>query len=119
MRMRLYCAGIDTFYGTIGIHDLCPQGDTVIGNHTDIKGQKWKGPVSLPKTKVSKPKLMHEANCSKQSLQLFCDFTAMTDNYRTNVTYAGMEIDEEGQARLVRVPLYAECKCYRTEITAE
>ena len=41
------------------------------------------------------------------------------DNHRANVTYAGMEIDVEGQARLARVPLYAECQCYGTEITAE
>lgn len=41
------------------------------------------------------------------------------DRYRINVTHAGMEIDIEGQTHLTRVPLYAECKCYGTDINAE
>jgi hypothetical protein len=41
------------------------------------------------------------------------------DRHRTNVTHAGMEIDIEGQTHLTRIPLYAECKCYGMDITAE
>jgi hypothetical protein len=33
-----------------------------------------------------------------------------------NVNYAGMEIDIEGRASVTGIPLYAECKCYDTEI---
>ncbi len=33
-----------------------------------------------------------------------------------NVNYAGMEIDIEGRAIATDVPLYAECKCYDTEV---
>jgi hypothetical protein len=33
-----------------------------------------------------------------------------------NVNYAGMEIDIEGRALATNIPLYAECKCYETEI---
>jgi hypothetical protein len=33
-----------------------------------------------------------------------------------NVNYAGMEIDIEGTAIATGIPLYAECKCYETEI---
>lgn len=35
---------------------------------------------------------------------------------KSNVTYAGMEIDIEGKARITGTPLYAECKCYNKEI---
>jgi hypothetical protein len=35
-----------------------------------------------------------------------------------SVNYAGMEIDIEGTAIVAGVPLYAECKCYETEIDA-
>jgi len=34
----------------------------------------------------------------------------------TNVNYAGMEIDIEGRHLVTGIPLYAECKCYETEI---
>ncbi len=34
----------------------------------------------------------------------------------TNVNYAGMEIDIEGKHIVTGIPLYAECKCYETEI---
>lgn len=33
-----------------------------------------------------------------------------------NVNYAGMEIDIEGRAIATGIPLYAECKCYETEV---
>jgi len=33
-----------------------------------------------------------------------------------NVNYAGMEIDIEGRAIATDIPLYAECKCYETNI---
>ena len=35
-----------------------------------------------------------------------------------HVNYAGMEIDIEGRNLLSDIPLYAECKCYDTEIDA-
>lgn len=37
---------------------------------------------------------------------------------KPNVNYAGMEIDIEGRNVLSDIPLYAECKCYDTEIDA-
>lgn len=33
-----------------------------------------------------------------------------------SVNYAGMEIDIEGKANMTDIPLYAECKCYETEV---
>ena len=33
-----------------------------------------------------------------------------------NVNYAGMEIDIEGRHTATDIPLYAECKCYETEV---
>lgn len=33
-----------------------------------------------------------------------------------SVNYAGMEIDIEGKAIATGIPLYAECKCYETEV---
>ncbi len=33
-----------------------------------------------------------------------------------SVNYAGMEIDIEGKGVVTNIPLYAECKCYETEI---
>jgi len=33
-----------------------------------------------------------------------------------NVNYAGMEIDIEGRAIVTGIPLYAECKCYETNV---
>ncbi len=33
-----------------------------------------------------------------------------------SVNYAGMEIDIEGKALATGIPLYAECKCYETEV---
>ncbi|MHA1588213.1 MAG: restriction endonuclease, partial [Candidatus Thorarchaeota archaeon] len=33
-----------------------------------------------------------------------------------NVNYAGMEIDIEGKASMTGIRLYAECKCYETEV---
>jgi len=35
-----------------------------------------------------------------------------------NTNYAGMEIDIEGKANVTSIPLYAECKCYDTDITS-
>ena len=35
-----------------------------------------------------------------------------------NVNYGGMEIDIEGRASIAGTPLYAECKCYDTELNA-
>jgi len=35
-----------------------------------------------------------------------------------SVNYAGMEIDIEGKANITGIPLYAECKCYETEIVS-
>lgn len=33
-----------------------------------------------------------------------------------NVNYAGMEIDIEGESIVAGIPLYAECKCYETNV---
>ncbi len=41
------------------------------------------------------------------------------DEQRVSVTYAGMELDIEGRARIAHVPLYAECKCYTTNVVCE
>ena len=41
------------------------------------------------------------------------------DRHSTNVTHAGMEIDIEGKSRITNVPLYAECKCYSSDVTSE
>ena len=41
------------------------------------------------------------------------------NKHKTNVNYAGMEIDIEGEARIAGIPLYAECKCYSSDITAD
>jgi len=41
------------------------------------------------------------------------------DRHRINVTYAGMEIDIEGKTRITSIPLYSECKCYRSEVNSE
>jgi hypothetical protein len=38
------------------------------------------------------------------------------DHHITNVNYAGMEIDIEGRHLVTGIPLYAECKCYETEM---
>jgi len=38
------------------------------------------------------------------------------DKVSTSVNYAGMEIDIEGRAIIADVPLYAESKCYETEV---
>jgi hypothetical protein len=35
---------------------------------------------------------------------------------RPSVNYAGMEIDIEGREILSQIPLYAECKCYESEV---
>ena len=35
-----------------------------------------------------------------------------------SVNYAGMEIDIEGKALLTNIPMYAECKCYETDVTS-
>lgn len=37
---------------------------------------------------------------------------------RSNVNYAGMEIDVEGHHRVSGIPLYAECKCHATDVDA-
>lgn len=36
-----------------------------------------------------------------------------------NINYAGMEIDIEGKAIATGVPLYAECKCYETNVDSQ
>ncbi len=41
------------------------------------------------------------------------------DKQQVSVTYAGMELDIEGSARIAQVPLYAECKCYTTSVDCE
>lgn len=41
------------------------------------------------------------------------------DEQQLNVTYAGMEIDIEGKARIAGTPLYAECKCYSANVDCE
>jgi hypothetical protein len=41
------------------------------------------------------------------------------DRHSTNVTHAGMEIDIEGKNRITALPLYAECKCYSSDIGSE
>ena len=35
-----------------------------------------------------------------------------------SVNYAGMEIDIEGSSLLANIPMYAECKCYDTDVSA-
>ena len=35
-----------------------------------------------------------------------------------SVNYAGMEIDIEGKAIITNIPIYAECKCYETDVTS-
>ena len=35
-----------------------------------------------------------------------------------NVNYAGMELDIEGKAMLTQIPIYAECKCHETDLSA-
>ena len=35
-----------------------------------------------------------------------------------SVNYAGMEIDIEGRATVTAIPIYAECKCYETEVAS-
>ena len=39
----------------------------------------------------------------------------LIDN-KSSVNYAGMEIDIEGKAVIANIPMYAECKCYDTDI---
>lgn len=41
-----------------------------------------------------------------------------TIDKKPSVNYAGMEIDIEGHETLSHVPVYAECKCYDTEINS-
>lgn len=41
------------------------------------------------------------------------------DEHRANVNYAGMEIDIEGKTRITGIPLYAECKCYSSDLSSE
>lgn len=41
------------------------------------------------------------------------------DDHTSNVNYSGMEIDIEGSAKLAGTPMYAECKCYSTDVSAE
>jgi len=41
------------------------------------------------------------------------------NKHKTNINYAGMEIDIEGEARIAGIPLYAECKCYSSDITSD
>ncbi len=41
------------------------------------------------------------------------------DKHSINVNYSGMEIDIEGKARLTGIPLYAECKCYSSDLATE
>jgi len=38
------------------------------------------------------------------------------DGHTINVTHAGMEIDIEGRSKTTQNPLYAECKCYSTDV---
>jgi len=40
------------------------------------------------------------------------------DNNTPSVNHSGMEIDIEGHHEINRAPLYAECKCYSSDITA-
>lgn len=35
-----------------------------------------------------------------------------------STNYAGMEIDIEGKANVTGIPLYAECKCYETDVSS-
>lgn len=41
------------------------------------------------------------------------------DRHQSNVVYAGMEIDIEGRGRITGIPLYAECKCYASNVDCE
>jgi hypothetical protein len=41
------------------------------------------------------------------------------DRHQSNVVYAGMEIDIEGRGRITGIPLYAECKCYGSNVDCE
>lgn len=40
------------------------------------------------------------------------------DKNHPNINYAGMEIDIEGRSIIAGIPLYAECKCYSTDVDA-
>ena len=41
------------------------------------------------------------------------------DRHQSNVVHAGMEIDIEGRNRITGIPLYAECKCYSSNVDCE
>lgn len=41
------------------------------------------------------------------------------DRHQSNVVHAGMEIDVEGKSRITGIPMYAECKCYSSNIDCE
>ncbi|MHA1971619.1 MAG: AAA-associated domain-containing protein [Candidatus Hodarchaeales archaeon] len=40
------------------------------------------------------------------------------DQNNTNITQAGMEIDIDGKAKITGIPLYAECKCYTSDVNS-
>lgn len=50
------------------------------------------------------------------SAEILRKFGYVIDKHRPNVTHAGMEIDIEGHHRVSNNPLYAECKCYSSDI---
>lgn len=37
----------------------------------------------------------------------------------SNINYSGMEIDIEGNSTITEIPLYAECKCYETDVDSQ
>lgn len=40
-------------------------------------------------------------------------------DHTLNINFAGMEIDVHGRNRISRLPIYAECKCYSSDIPAD
>lgn len=61
-----------------------------------------------------------QANARGKLFEQLCAQVLRALGYRidrlTNVNYAGMEIDIEGSHIVTQTPLYAECKCYDSEV---
>ena len=41
------------------------------------------------------------------------------DEHNTNISLAGMEIDIDGKAKFTGIPMYAECKCYSSDVGSD
>ena len=63
----------------------------------------------------------HRAEARGRLFEELCRNVLRHEGYdvdRSNVNYAGMEIDVEGRHRVSGIPLYAECKCHATDVDA-